>query len=115
MLFRSDIVDVNRFKKIPYAKKTTFYKKIFSKSEIDYCLRYKDAYRHFAAKFAIKEAVIKSITIRIAMKSILTSHNSKKPVIITRRSLPYHFLVSVSHEKDYAIAIVISQPIKYIN
>ena len=57
-----DIVKVNRFRIHPYESHKRFYKKLFSKSEIDYCLKFKDPYKHFAGKFAIKEAVIKSIS-----------------------------------------------------
>ena len=60
-----DIVDINRFKEIPYKEKITFYEKIFDKKEIEYCLQFKDPYPHFAGKFAVKEAVIKSINDKI--------------------------------------------------
>ena len=36
-----DIVDINKFKKIIYSSKPNFYEKLFLKSEIDYCLRFK--------------------------------------------------------------------------
>ncbi len=52
-----DIVDINRFKKLDYKKNSKFYKKIFAKSEIDYCLKYRNFAEHFAGKFAVKEAV----------------------------------------------------------
>ena len=56
-----DIVEVDRFKKKKYEKNKIFYKKIFVCSEINYCLKFKNSAERFAAKFAIKEAVIKSI------------------------------------------------------
>ena len=34
-----DIVDINRFEKITYAEKPSFYNKLFTSSEIEYCLR----------------------------------------------------------------------------
>jgi len=103
-----DIIEINRFKKLPYVQHKSFYKKIFSQSEIDYCLQYKNSSLYFASKFAIKEAVIKSIGNNVEMKSIVTDHNSKKPIVTSIKSLPYNFLVSVSHEKNYAVAVVIS-------
>lgn len=103
-----DIVDVSRFKLIPYETKTVFYKKIFTKSEIAYCLRYKDAYRHFAAKFAIKEATIKSISKKINLIDIETLHKKQKPAVKLRRYENYSFLVSVSHDAGMAVAMVLS-------
>jgi len=54
----------NQYRKIQkkeYAKNKKFYQKIFTNSEIKYCLGFKNSSKHFAGKFAIKEAVKKSI------------------------------------------------------
>ena len=56
-----DIVDINRFEKITYAEKPSFYNKLFTSSEIEYCLKFKTPAQHFAGKFAIKESLKKSI------------------------------------------------------
>ena len=104
----TDIVDINRFRKKEYNENKKFYEKIFTKSEIKYCLSFKNNSEHFAGKFAIKEAVKKSIKENIGFKEILTNHKESKPQIILKKKLHYRFLVSVSHEKDYAIAMVIS-------
>lgn len=105
----TDIVSIERFRKMPYKSNKSFYKKIFSRSEIEYCLARKNSSQHFAGKFAMKEAVIKSINYNLKMKDVITTHISKnKPCVILRKKLPYTFLVSVSHEKDYAVAVVIS-------
>ena len=34
-----DLVEINRFKARPYSTNKSFYKKIFSDDEIDYCLK----------------------------------------------------------------------------
>lgn len=105
-----DISTISDFKKIKYEKKPEFYKKIFQPSEIDYCLKYKDPYPHFAGKFALKEAVKKSINENIHISKILTSHKNSKPVIkLSGCKNNYIFRASVSHEMNYAIAIVISE------
>ena len=104
-----DIVDVNRFRDIPYKKKTSFYNNIFNKNEINYCLKFKDPYPHFAGKFAIKEAVIKSINKNKSLLNIITNHINKKPTVIIAEKNEYRFLVSISHEKNYAVGIVISE------
>ena len=80
-----DIVDVKRFEKVPYSSKSRFYQKIFLPSEIEYCLKYKNPYEHFAGKFAIKEAVKKSIPDNISLLDIETSHSNSKPLIKLKR------------------------------
>ena len=103
-----DMVDIDRFRKKEYGKNKFFYEKIFTKSEIKYCLSFKNKSEHFAGKFAIKEAVKKSIKEKISFIEIVTSHNNSKPKITLKKKLNYRFLVSISHEKDFAIAMVIA-------
>lgn len=105
-----DISDVERFRQIPFNSKPGFYKKLFSQSEIKYCLKYKNYFEHFAAKFAIKEAVKKSIPDKVLMIDIETYHVKSKPhVRLKKLHDKYEFQVSVSHEKNIAVAVVISQ------
>ena len=108
-----DIADVDQFKKISYSAKPNFYKKIFLPSEIKYCLKYKNPYEHFAGKFALKEAVKKAINERISMLDIETSHSNSKPIIKLKgkHQKQYLFLSSLSHEKNFAIGITISEKI----
>jgi holo-[acyl-carrier protein] synthase len=109
-----DIIFIDQFTKIPYSKKPNFYKKIFLPSEIKYCLKYKNPYQHFAGKFALKEAVKKSINEHILMLDIETSHSNLKPVVRLRGKWrkKYQFLASISHEKKFAIGIAISEKIR---
>ena len=104
----TDVVDINRFRNKEYNRNKKFYENIFTNSEIKYCLSFKNNAEHFAGKFAIKEAVKKSIREKISFKEIITSHNNSKPKIILKKELNYRFLVSVTHEKDLAIAVVIA-------
>ena len=105
----TDIVKIKRFRDKPYLKNKQFYKKIFLDSEIKYCLKFKSSAEHFAGKFAIKESVIKAIPEKISFLDITTSHSKNKPIISLKNKLneKYEFLVSVSHEKDFAIAFVV--------
>lgn len=105
-----DIASITRFKKIPYASNKKFYEKIFNSNEIRYCLRYKNPYEHFAGKFAIKEAVKKSIPDRVTLLDIETHHVKFKPhVKLKKLQAKYSFAVSMSHEKNFAVAVVISK------
>ena len=105
-----DIVNINRFRKKKFQKNLNFYRKILSESEIKYCTKFKSPYEHFAAKFAIKESVIKSIPDKISFLDIRTSNSKHGPIVslVGKSAKKYSFLASISHEKEYAIAAVIS-------
>jgi len=109
-----DIADVEQFKKIPYSTNSNFYKKIFLSSETKYCLKYKNSYEHFAGKFALKEAVKKSINEPVSMLDIEISHSNFKPIVNLRGKCKkkYNFLASISHEKKIAVGIVLSEKLK---
>ena len=103
-----DLVKIDRFKKIPFDEHRSFYEKNFSDDEIKYCLKFSEPYKHFAGKFAIKEATMKSINKKIELLQIKTYHEESKPkVSIINEEID--FKVSVSHDGDYAIAIVFSK------
>lgn len=108
-----DIVNISQFKKTPYTTKSNFYKKIFTTLEIKYCLKFKDPYSHFAGKFAVKEAVKKSINERITMLNIQTYHSNSRLMVslVGKNEKKYKFLASISHENNLAIGIVISEKI----
>lgn len=105
-----DIVNVSRFRKKAIKKNLSFYRKILSPSEIKYCTKFKSPYERFAGKFAVKESVIKSIPDKISFLDIKTSDSKHGPIvsIIGKLAKKYSFLASISHEKEYAIAVVIS-------
>ena len=109
-----DIIDVERFTKKIFRQNIKFYQRIFLESEIKYCIRFKSPYEHFAGKFALKESVIKSIPDKISFLDIQTSNSKRGPTnrLLGKKSKKYSFLCSVSHEKKFAIAVVISSIIK---
>ena len=104
-----DIVEVKRFREKPFTENKEFYKKIFSDSEIEYCLNRNNPSESFAVKFAIKESVIKAINEKVDLLNILTENVNLKPLVSLLNNSSYRFLVSVSHEKLFAIAVVISE------
>jgi holo-[acyl-carrier protein] synthase len=105
-----DIVDIGRFRKKNFVKNESFYKKIFTDLEIRYCRGFSDPYPHFAGKFALKEAVQKSIQENMIFKKIETFHINSRPAIkIEDQEKKYAIIASISHEKRYAIAIAISK------
>ena len=107
-----DITSIQKFKKKPFKPNESFYKLIFSKAEIRYCLKFKNPYERFAGKFALKEALIKSVDRKIRFSEIETSYLKPKPVIkLIKSKEKYNFLASLSHETDFAVAVVISEQI----
>jgi len=104
-----DIVEIKRFLNKPYKTNLDFYKKIFHESEITCCLERKNFAECFAGKFAIKESVIKSIPKKITFLDILIDYSDSKPVVTLIDDSSYSFLVSLTHEKLYAVSVVISE------
>ncbi len=109
-----DIVNVSRFKIKLLEDNLKFYEKIFSDSEIEYCKKFKSPYEHFAGIFAVKEALIKSIDEDIGLLEIVIEHENNKPVIKLKTPFneKYRFIVSISHEKEFAVGVVVSEKIK---
>jgi len=107
-----DLSNIDRFKQKSFEKNESFYKKNFTKNEITYCLKFKNYYEKFAGKFALKEALIKSINKKIFFSEIETSYLDAKPTVqILNSHKNYKFLASLSHENNIAVAVVISEKI----
>ena len=89
------------------------YEKIFDKIGIEDCLQLNDTYHHYAEKFAVKEAIIKSIKDKIKLSDIKTEIIDSKPTVklTAKYSKKYCFKISISHEKNVAVGIAISEKI----
>ena len=118
-----DIIEVDRIKEAIENLGDTFLKKIFTDKEINYCNKSRIMkYQHFAARFAVKEAVFKSISGFIngredaLWKNIeVLNLDSGKPYINVDKLMENidktvnnikikDIDVSISHINDYAIA-----------
>lgn len=93
------------------------YKRIFAESEIEYVSHFENKLEHFAGFFCVKEAFVKALDdMDLRYSSIEVLHTeSGKPYInmtpyITSILREHHFSrvdVSISHCKDYAVAVVL--------
>jgi len=118
-----DIVESFRVGKSLKNKK--FVTRIFSSKEISLSKKYTNKISYFSKRFAAKEAFVKSIGTgfrnKINFKDIsVVNDNLGKPFFIINKKIKniifkkfntnnYEFLLSISDEKKYSIAITIFQ------
>jgi len=115
-----DIESIDRFRNLPFESNKKFYRKIFTSLEIEYCLKKKDPYSHFAARFAAKESAIKALgkEKKYSYSEIEIRNDSKgRPNLYffnkdnkseESKYSPENTFLSISHCDNYAIAFVIS-------
>ena len=100
-----DIIDISRIAGMVERYGDKFLEKIFTPAEIDRAgvvARRRDEF--LAGRFAAKEAFMKASGKKLVFKDIEVRSDSGKPFIV------YHGIrydnVSISHEKSYAVSIV---------
>jgi len=106
-----DIEDISRFRNTPFDQNKAFYRRLFTKSELDYCLTKSDPYQHLAVRFCAKEAFIKASNINFKRKipnyqSIQVKMEGSKPYIKYKNK---KHLLSLSHDNSKAVSLVIIQ------
>jgi len=111
-----DIVRVSRVREITERRGERFLCRYFSKGEIDYSLGRYNPYPHLAARFAAKEAAYKAFSAAGMGNSPLSSFEvavepSGVPRLLvangaSRQLTLDNVSVSLSHDGDYAIAVV---------
>lgn len=113
----TDIIEIARIKESIERSGETFLNEVFTQNEIHYCKSKRSAmYQHFAARFAAKEAIFKAISylldnrFEISWKNAEISNNDMgKPIVkfINTGLDKIDIDLSISHCKDYAVAMVI--------
>lgn len=117
-----DIIEIKRIKRSLEKYSPRFENKIFTDKEISYCQSQADPGKHFAARFAVKEAVSKSlgtgINHDVGFKDIeVINQDSGKPIVIMSGQGKKLFdklnlksiHISISHDRHYAIAHAIAE------
>lgn len=113
-----DIIEISRVKESIENLGENFLNRVYTKNEIDYCEgRGKSKYEHYAARFAVKEAVFKALSqmvndkYKITWKDIETINDDqgrpKVEVLFIKNNKIENIDVSISHCKEYAIANVV--------
>ncbi len=118
-----DLVKVPRIKGAIQKHGNAFLKRVFTVGEIEYCESHKRRkFEHYAGRFAAKEAFYKAVSpkdARIRFKDLEVKHlpngapeffvreEEKKRLGLSENAA---ISVSLSHDTDYAVAVVIITP-----
>jgi len=105
-----DIVEIDRIAKT--VRNPRFLKRVFTAQEVAYCRSRKNSAQHFAVRFAAKEAVWKAVgEPKLLHRDIQVRNraNGKPEVIFPGRfaKLARRVSISLSHGRDYAVAMAI--------
>jgi holo-[acyl-carrier protein] synthase len=100
-----DIVDVSRMKGIVKRFGERFLNRVFTSRELEYVMKRVKPEESLAGRFAAKEAFIKAYGETASLKEIEVLQQRGRPYIAFRGKTYQE--VSISHERGYAVAVVI--------
>ena len=112
-----DIIEINRIKSVLEKYPDKFLNRIYTKNELDFC---KNKPNRLAARFAVKEAVMKTLGTGVKGVGWKDIETLRKPgqrpfVKLHNRALLKskklgieNICISISHSKEYAIAFAIA-------
>lgn len=114
----NDIIEVKRIALSIQRHGQRFLDKIFTPDEQDYCFKYKESERHFAGRFAAKEAIVKSIgtgfregihwlDIEILNDTLGKPHVTFDNELLLRYGM-IEIQLSISHCREYATAVALA-------
>lgn len=113
-----DIIEIDRIKTSVEKYGDHFLNKIYTSTELEYCLSKVNKYQHLAARFAAKEAVFKALTTGwnkdVGWKDIeIYNEPNGMPLVKLKGDLG-SFLsngkrlkISMSHSRDYVTCVAI--------
>ena len=112
-----DIIDLDRVKKIHARRGDSFAKKVLTEKEFDQYQGYSGQRQieYLAGRFSAKESFSKAMGTglgkKINFKDVETLQNKLGQPIMTSTKFSGKILVSISHEKNYAITQVLLEEI----
>lgn len=115
----TDIIEIERIKKLIEEEKDKALNRIFTKKEIQYSeSKGMVKYQHYAVRFAAKEAIFKAISNRLDNKfeiswtdvEVLNDKNGRPEVHFLTDKIKgiKNIEISLSHCKEYAVATVVA-------
>lgn len=117
MLIGVDIEDISRFRDKDRVKDKLFLERIYTAKELDYCYKSKNYAKHLAARFCAKEAVFKALNsieksvVEFKNIEVLNSQSGSPYIVLHNCEKKFDISVSLSHDKEKAIAFVIANQI----
>jgi holo-[acyl-carrier protein] synthase len=104
-----DLAEVGRIRRLAL-KSPAFLKRVFTAGELAYAGRSKNKYERLAARFAVKEAVIKALDYKdLPLKDIEVENTASGRPQVTVKNFPgARLMVSISHTSGCACAAVIA-------
>ena len=111
----TDIIEIERIKESIEDLGEKFLNRIYTQKEIEYCESKKGLkYQHYAARFAAKEAIFKAISkelndkYEIGWKDMeILNDKQGRPQVKIRGVQKENIDISISHCKEYAVAMVV--------
>ncbi len=104
-----DLVEVTRIRRLS-GRSPGFLKRFFTAGELAYALKSKNKFERLAARFAVKEAVIKALDAReLPLKDIEVENTaSGRPQVKVKGFPRLRLMVSISHTGSHACAAVVA-------
>lgn len=105
-----DIIEIDRIQKAVERWGDVFLNFVFTPGEIEHAKKFKFPYRHYAGRFAAKEAIFKAVgnpDLSWHDVTIINDSNGKPVCHYDNKIFKHHLLISISHSRDYAVASAI--------
>lgn len=103
-----DIVKIGRFSRLIEDYGERFLRRVFTEREIEECMGRKRNIECLAGRFAVKEAVIKTLGGGFLYRKIeVLRSEGGRPHVDVKLNLPYRWDVSISHDGEVAVAIAL--------
>jgi holo-[acyl-carrier protein] synthase len=115
----NDIIEVDRIANSIRRFGDTFLKRLFTSQEISYCQKFTDSERHFAGRFAAKEAISKALGCGIGAKlgwldiEIISDEGPPQVTLSEKAATTFSspsITLSISHCRSHATAVAIVTP-----
>lgn len=106
-----EAIEIERFKKAGERWGDRFYKRIFTRHELSYCLKKRSPHVHLSARFAVKISVMKALNEPLGFKDIEVRRDGLGlPTVKLKRVVRgVKLKVSITHDAGLSIAEAIAE------